>query len=528
VSTVAAVRGSTSFTGDLAQWASELDLACVPARVLELAKSQVLSQLACARAGLDHPLGAKVTRALGSPLQGDPKLAACTLAALTGWLNFDDSSYGGHLSHSTVNVPLAYARTCDLDGAGLLTAIIVANECAARVTAAATLGGFRGQAACYTHLAGAISGRLRAERAPARRWVDAFGLAFTMPPWTLYRGFLGSDGKVLSAATPVRAALDACDCAAAGLGGAPDILEHPQGFLRDFASVPLPEAVTAGLGRRWHTETLSFKVRPGIPGVDAAVDCATLLHDEMSDWGADDIAEVVVHCAAYTVAIDKAASVYMDGSRSPISALTFSASYAVATALLHGDVTPADFAAPRVEESRRWALAGKVHLKHDEGMTRRSRLSTAPLGEALREAGATAAGAWLTSLGTGELGDLLEAIEAPSESFEHAEKVTPARVTIRLADGRTLERMREIPLGAAGPDTRRRHRELVRTKFTSCGGPPQVADMIETLEEASAPDVARMFAAALRAPVQGVVEREAGIREATLGIKERRLPVFTS
>jgi 2-methylcitrate dehydratase PrpD len=254
-----------SLTGHLASWASELAPADVPARIRELVKSQLLSQLACARAGLGHPLGDKAVRALGSPLQPDPKGAACALAALTGWLSFDDSAYGGHLSHSTVNVPLAYASSWGVDGAQLLMAITVANECAARVTAAATLGGFRGQGASYTHLAGAVAARMRAEDAPVERWLDAFGLAFGMPPRTLYRGLLGSDAKVLAAATPVRAGLDACDAAYAGLAGAADILEHPHGFLDAFAAVPLARSITAGLGERWHTDTLSFKILGASP-----------------------------------------------------------------------------------------------------------------------------------------------------------------------------------------------------------------------------------------------------------------------
>ncbi|MEY2442630.1 MAG: hypothetical protein QOJ46_2056 [bacterium] len=488
-----------SLTGHLASWASELAPADVPARIRELVKSQLLSQLACARAGLGHPLGDKAVRALGSPLQPDPKGAACALAALTGWLSFDDSAYGGHLSHSTVNVPLAYASSWGVDGAQLLMAITVANECAARVTAAATLGGFRGQGASYTHLAGAVAARMRAEDAPVERWLDAFGLAFGMPPRTLYRGLLGSDAKVLAAATPVRAGLDACDAAYAGLAGAADILEHPHGFLDAFAAVPLARSITAGLGERWHTDTLSFKIRPGVPGVDAAVDCALELRREIGDVALDDIKEVVVHCAAYTKGIERAVAEYLDGPRSPVSALTFSPSYAIATALLAGALTPADFAPPNVADPDRWELATRVRLEHDAAMTRRSRQSVAPVGEALREAGADAAREWLASNGAQDVSDIAD-LEPPRESFEHVEKVTPARLFVRLGDGRTFERAREIPIGAAGADTRRRHRELVREKFAGCGGATEVADMVEALEHASARDVAGLLAGALGTP----------------------------
>src|SRR5205823_3171007 len=158
---------------------SRLELDDVPDRVVDLASSQVLSQLAAARAGLEHPLGQAVVRGFGQPWQANPAQSAFVLAGLTSWLHFDDTAYAGHLSNSTVTVPLAYARALRLDGRQLLTAVIAANECAARITAAATLVPFRGQNAAHTHVAGAVSGRLRAADAPLEEWTNAFGIAFS-------------------------------------------------------------------------------------------------------------------------------------------------------------------------------------------------------------------------------------------------------------------------------------------------------------------------------------------------------------
>jgi len=318
-----------------------------------------------------------------------------------------------------------------------------------------------------------------------------------MPPWSLYRAFLGSDGKVLSAWTPVRIGLDACDAAAVGLRGAHDILEHPQGFLTRFATFPLPATITRGLGRRWHTETLSFKVRPGGPGIDAAVDCTLALQREIGPLSVDDVADVAVYASNYTVAVDRHITPYMDGDRSPVSALTFSLAYTVATALLTGRLDVSDFAPPRLSERERWALADKVRVVHDPLLTRRMRLSAVPLGEALREAGLDAAGDWLASVDGHEANGMLDALAAPSETFAEAEKVTPARVVIRLTDGRTFEHARDIPLGGAGPDTRARHWELVSAKFLATGGRPEVLSEVAALDEASPGEVTQMLAAAL-------------------------------
>jgi 2-methylcitrate dehydratase PrpD len=474
-------ENAATLTARLSEWAGTIKPADLPDRVMALTKSQVISQLAAIRAGSTHPVGHKLVRAFGPPWQADPARSAAVLAGLGSWLHLDDTAYAGHLSNSTVAVPVAYAHALGLSGGELLAAVVAATETAARITAAATLGPFRGQSAAHTHLAGAVAGRLRCTGAHATVWVSALGIAFGMPPWTLMRGFLGSDSKVLSALTPVRAALDACDAAEAGLAGAPDIMEHPDGFLARFAAVPLGENLVDGLGSRWYTDTLSFKAQPGGPGVDAAIDCARDLHGDLAPLDVADIDEVVVTSSLYTLVTDHRVRPYLEGPRSPVSALVMSAGYLVATALLTGTVTAADLAPPHLDDPRRWELAAKVRLEHDEGMTRDLMHSVAPVGEALRQAG-TRAGAWLHETGGQWLVDLVGTPGPPSATYEHAGKVTPARVEVRLSDGRSVRRELAIPVGAAGSPERARHGEFVREKFLTAGGPVAAADALAELE----------------------------------------------
>lgn len=477
---------------NLSTWASRLSLDDVPDRVVRFASSQILSQLAAARAGAQHPLGRAVMNGFGAPWQADPAQSAFVLAGLTSWLHFDDTAYAGHLSNSTVTVPLAYAHALGLDGRQLLTAVIAANECAARITAAATLGPFRGQNAAHTHMAGAVSGRLRAEGASLPEWINALGIAFSMPPRPFLRAFLGSDAKVLSAAVPVRTGLDACSAARAGLVGPSDILEHPDGFLAAFSSVPLPDAVGLDLGRRWHTETLSFKMHPGGPGLDAAVDCARELRQALGSVRAADIEEVIVTTSMYTLVVDQKAAEFINAEHSPVSALVFCTPYAVATTLLTGSLAASDFAMPAVAESDRWRLAAKVRLEHDSAMTRESLLSEAPFGEALRQAGPRAA-KWLEEVGGQWLVELIGTPSAPAATFETATKATPARVEVRLADGAVLSRELSIPRGAVGAELRARHGQLVRAKYLDTGGPADVADIAAALPAADAHDVRQML-----------------------------------
>nr|WP_241265444.1 MmgE/PrpD family protein [Streptomyces boncukensis] len=482
---------------ELGGWAARLTPDAVPERVLRRAASQVLSQLGAVRAGADHPLGGRLTAAFGPPLQPDPRQSACVLAGLGSWLNLDDTAYAGHLSSSTVAVPLAFARARGLDGPALLTAVVAANECAARVTAAATLGPLRGQTALHAHLAGAVAGRLHCEGAPARRWTDALGLAYAQPPWPLLRAFLASEARLLHAFGPVRTGMDACDAAAAGLTGAPDLLEDPDGFLRRFAAVPLPGAVTAGFGTRWHTETFSYKLHPGGPGIDAAVDCALALHGELGAPDFDDLADVLVEASLYTVLVGRHARRHLDGPRRPLGALVLDTGYLVATALATGRLTVADLDPPAADDPVRRAAADRVRLLHDPAMTRGLLASEAPFGEALRQAGA-AGTAWLREFGGAPLVELAGDPGPPAEDFTAAAKATGARVTVRLTDGRSAERELLIPHGAAGEHTRVHHAALVRAKYRALGGPDQVAEALPRLPAMDGAELRDWIEAALR------------------------------
>ncbi|BAJ28554.1 MULTISPECIES: MmgE/PrpD family protein [Kitasatospora] len=483
---------------ELTAWAAWLRPEDIPERVRSLAASQVLSQLASIRAGADHHLGRRLIEAFGPPLQPDPRVGACVLAGLGSYLNLDDTAYAGHLSNSTVAVPLAFARARGLDGAALLAAVVAANECAARITAAATLGPLRGHSAVHTHLAGSVCGRLHAEGADDAVWTNALGLAFAMPNWPLMRAFLASDARLFNSFTPVRTGMDACDGARVGLRGAADIVEHPDGFLDRFSAVPLPDAVNAGLGERWHTETLSFKLHPGGPGIDAAVDCAADLRRDLGPIRPEDVAEVVVEVSLYTLFAGRKAAGYVVGPGSPIGALVLHTPYPVATALLTGGLTVNDFGAPLLNDRGRWAVAEKVRLVHDPELTRALFASEAPFGEALRQAGPDAE-PWLREFaGEDEAARAVAAANSrPAGDFTSAAKATGARITVRLTDGRSAVRERLVPLAAAGPHTRAHHAELMREKFTEHGGDRSVAEAAAGLDRMDPDELRDWISAAL-------------------------------
>lgn len=501
----------------LALWVEQARFEDLPEDVVDLAVTQLMGMLGALHSGANHVLGRRVLEAFSAEDEtgrapilptgsaASPKLAAYVHAALTMVLDFDATAFAGHLCHSTVNVPLAYAIPLGLSGRELILAQVAANEVAARLTAAATLGPHRGQTATHTHLAGSATARAKAQGFPAAVLRNALGLALAQPGWFVYRGFMGSDAKVLTASTSVRAGLDAVDAARGGLVGAADILEAPEGFLAKFAHVPVPGWVD-GLGDRWHTRTLSFKTYPGCAYIDTCVD-ATLDLVEKHDLAADDVAHVDVFGSVFTVGMDAHSKPYQAGPASSAVTLNFSVPYNVAVAIRRRALTSEDFSPDAISDPATWALADRVSVHHDPVLDVPAYLGTAPVGAALRRAGEPGAQFLVSALGAagdpereaeirrrlGEKGD---------GDFTKATKSVAARVAIHMKDGRTLEERVDIPLGAAGRSSVSEMRGLMREKLRGeaartlgSGQADHVVDLAERLPDSTAEEVEALIRA---------------------------------
>ena len=486
-------------SGALADWAREMTWADVPEQTRAAARSQLISNLAAVRSSLRLPVGQALTAAFGSPTQDDPNRSAQVLAALATAIDFDEVAYSGHVSAGAVNVAIAEARHGCLDGEALLTAVVAANECAARITAATILSPFfRGQTNTHTHLASAAVARLHARRAPRSEWTSALGLALGILAVPLHHGVVTSDLKALSAAAPVRLALDACDAAAAGLTGSESIIEAPEGLLAHLSVVPVPETVTLGLGRRWHTDTLTYKRFPGSAYLHAAFDCAERLHRSHGPLDASRVRRIVVRGSLLTWQLERKVVPFLAGPGTSAAAATLSVGYGVATLLLTGVFGPADLAPAALADEARWALAAKVDVVHDWDVSVRMAQATSPLGEALRQAGERALKLpELTAWAGDDAATLLAALGAPEESFAEATMAIGAGLNMELADGTTVTESCAAPIGSAGPDTRRDHREIVRRKFLSAGGSMEVLAELEQLDLLDPPRARHVMTAAV-------------------------------
>jgi 2-methylcitrate dehydratase PrpD len=249
---------------------------------------------------------------------------------------------------------------------------------------------------------------------------------------------------------------------------------------------------------RWHTDTLSIKVHPGCAYIDAAVDAAVQLHPQVAARY-DQITQLRVEASIFTVGMEQRSAPYLRGASSGVAALSFSTGWSVACALLRGRLDVEDLDHPRLDDARVWRVAGLCSLEHGPELSRRALLAAAPIGAALRLAGAAAAG-WLAG-GTGLSEVEAAALLAPAEeTFEAAEKAIGARLHVGFADGSELSAEVDIPAGAAGARTRLQHRQLAREKLLANAAPllgedraAELAERVEHLPEAGEAQVQRLL-----------------------------------
>ena len=173
-----------------------------------------------------------------------------------------------------------------------------------------------------------------------------------------------------------------------------------------------------------------------------------------------------------TSMLAKKVAPFLAGGSTATSAATFSIGYTVATMLLTGHLGPADFARPALDDPLRWWLADKVRVVHDPALTKTMVTATAPLGQAIRQAGDRAldwpelltwrggavsnlarrpAGqALVRRLAARKLRAQLAELGPVDDTFDQATMSIGASVTVNFVDGSTVSERRNAATGMAG------------------------------------------------------------------------------
>jgi 2-methylcitrate dehydratase PrpD len=279
---------NTEPTRALAQWASALTLADIPAAVQAHARLCLLDGLACALYGSQLEWGriaaeAAVEMAPGgvATLWGHQARAGAAAAALANGtalhgFEIDDVHVRAMLHPTAVVLPavLALAETETMSGGALLTAVVAGYEVGIRTGICAAIPhgarGFHatGTVGCVAAAAGAAN-LLRLDPDHA---ANAIGIGATQAAG-LYCARAGAMTKRFHAGHAAQAGVIAGLMARRGFTGSQDVLEAPfGGFMSTLTENTDLSLLTEGLGETWETELIGFKIHAACASAHTIID----------------------------------------------------------------------------------------------------------------------------------------------------------------------------------------------------------------------------------------------------------------
>src|SRR5579863_6587881 len=366
-------------TGRLATWVAKTMLNDVPPSVRDRAKHLVLDGIGCALVGAQLPwsrIGVEGVTALDdagdSALIGwDGRATSATSAAMVNssfiqGFELDDYHPLAPLHSNCLVIPAMLAatpRVGRVSGERFLLGAILGYETGPRVGQA--LGGLEMLSRGWH--SGVVFGPLAAAAAAgtlygldAAGFEDAFGMAATQS-CGLMSAMFESMVKRMQHGFASRNGLTAAALAASGYVGIKRVFERPYGgWLAVFGEGhrTYPEAIYAGLGHLWETERIAVKAYSAMGLLHAAIDAALQLRPHV------DVNQI------QRIDIEMAEAAYQHGgwkAERPLEVIgaQMNVAYAVAVALLDGDVLVDQFTQARINRDDVWALIDRTVARHE-------------------------------------------------------------------------------------------------------------------------------------------------------------------
>jgi 2-methylcitrate dehydratase PrpD len=377
----------------LGVWVAGLRYRDLPEPTVRAARYQILDMLAAAHGAARMPdvraaaaavadfAGPGRATALATGARLGPADAALANAVCSIAQDFDDIVWMGHTCHSAVFAPLAVAEHEGASSEALVTAVVAANEIGGRIGASACLGPLNGQMWTFIHLVGAAAAAASLLGLDAARTTHALGIALAQPNFALQPGFMAPTSKLLAAATPTAAGIQAAYFARAGMTGAADILEDRRGFWRRFSFVPMANML-GRLGEHWVTQTLTIKSYPGCHYFQTASAAIDRLVARLGPLARRRIGRVRVDTTKVGMEVTRFARDYAPTERIEPVNVNFDLATSVAIHLLAGRLTGTEmdpaWLAERTPAIRELVARTRVH--HDPALTARILASGAAVG----------------------------------------------------------------------------------------------------------------------------------------------------
>jgi aconitate decarboxylase len=387
-------------TGRLATWLADTKLDDIPPSVREHAKHLLLDGIACALVGAQLPVSRKgvegvtaLDSAGSAPLIGwggrttsTPSAAMLNSSFIQGF-ELDDYHPLAPLHSNSLVIPAMLAAAPHVgrvSGARFLLGAILGYETGPRVGQA--LGGLEMISRGWH--SGVVFGTLSAAASAgtlyglnAAGFEDALGMAATQSCGLMSAQF-ESMVKRMQHGFAARNGLTAAALAASGYVGIKRVFEREySGWLSTFGEGhhPDPSRIYAGLGTLWEADRIAVKAYAAMGLLHAAIDAALRLRAE-DKVPADRIERID---------IDMSEAAYGHGGWQAVRPLEpigaqMNVAYAVAVALLDGDVLIDQFSEKRISSNDMWNLIDRTETHHekaydqlpaDERLTTRVRLT---------------------------------------------------------------------------------------------------------------------------------------------------------
>jgi 2-methylcitrate dehydratase PrpD len=367
-------------TGRLATWVAKTTLEDVPDSVRDRAKHLVLDGIACALVGAQLPvsrIGVEGVTALDTA--GDSALigwggraTSATSAAMVNssfiqGFELDDYHPLAPLHSNSIILPAMLAAAPLLgrvSGERFLLGAILGYETGPRVGQA--LGGLDMLSRGWH--SGVVFGPIASAAAAgtlygldAAGFEDAFGMAATQS-CGLMSAMYESMVKRMQHGFASRNGLTAAALAASGYVGIKRVFERPYGgWLAAFGEGhrTYPEEIYAGLGHLWETERIAVKAYSAMGLLHAAIDAALELRSKV------DVSQI------QRIDIDMAEAAYAHGgwkAERPLEVIgaQMNVAYAVAVALLDGEVLVDQFSQERINSDDVWRLIDRTVTHHEK------------------------------------------------------------------------------------------------------------------------------------------------------------------
>jgi len=343
------------------------------------AKNRIVDIMGCAVGGVDAPGNAALLDLIKG--WGGKKEATILVHGIkapahnAAWINsimarsFDfgiiipyigDKMVPAHISESTVPAAVTAAEWQHATGKELITALIVGEDIAVRVSAASKYtpgGGWDSPGIVNKFGTVAIAAKLMGLN--ERQIVNAFGTILDQLAGSFQSIYDGAHSFKLGQGLAARDGIISAEMAQKGWLGAKDPLLGKCGYFALYCQGSDPEILTSKLGEEFYGARCTYKAYPGCGWTHPAIDCALKLVNQQ-DVNIEKIAEITINVAK--MHLGSSLDQPFELGDFPQGNASFSYRYAVANALLRKSSRPEHYTEEYIRDPEVGALARKARV----------------------------------------------------------------------------------------------------------------------------------------------------------------------